>query len=408
MINAYIQAAYPQALSRLVSILGDIDQAEDGLQSAVELALTHWPQTLPDNQVAWLITVARNRFIDGQRRLNKQQSLDSFDGEYTIPSLTIEPDLSEQALLLSYNDDLLRLIFTSCHPALNPETQITLALKHVLGLSVEQIASALLINKSTLQQRLVRAKKKILANGIEYQVPLPKRWHERLSGVLKTIYLLFNEGYLTTDQTSFIGANLCKEAIRLCRLVHQCIRGEPEVIGLLALLLQQDARRPARVDSEGSMILLADQDRSLWKRTNILEANQLVEKALLAGRGTPYAIQAAIASLHNNAPTYQDTDWQQIYGLYQVLIHLEENPIIHLNAAIALANCGQREKAIQTIKSLHSQLANYRHYYTALAGIYFESGDLIKALPLYREALQKTDSKGERTFIKKQILICEA
>ena len=217
-----------------------------------------------------------------------------------MPEPTVLPDLSEQALLLSYNDDLLRLISTCCHPSLNPETQIALTLKHILGLNVVQIANALLISKKTLQQRLIRAKKKIRVNNIQYEIPPSQRWPERLNSVLKTIYLLFNGGYLTTEDARLIRPSLCKEAIRLCRLLFLCIKDDPEVVGLLALLLQQDARLPARVDDKGQMILLADQDRRLWKNTNIQEANILVEKALRDGRVQTMRVKSVLQCLSND------------------------------------------------------------------------------------------------------------
>jgi len=401
MINVLIQTSYPQALSKLIVILKDIHQAEDFLQSAVEQALIKWPNSQPENTVAWLVRVAQNRYIDHYRKQLKHQSIDS------MPEAAESPDLSEQALLSSYNDDLLRLIFTCCHPALNQETQIALALKHVLGLNVVQIANALVISKTTLEQRLIRAKKKIKVNQIHYEIPAPQQWSERLKGVLKTVYLLFNEGYLTTEDDQLIRQSLCKEAIRLSRLLHQCIKNNPDVMGLLALLLQQDARLPARTDPNGYLILLADQNRSLWKKKNIQEGNVLVEKALRIGRGTSYTIQAAIASLHNNSMSESETDWSQIYGLYQLLISLDNNPVIKLNAAIALAKTGKSSEAIHWIGGLRTQLEKYRHYYTSLAGLYFESEQFGLALKNYQIALKKTNSKGEVNFIQMRIKNCQ-
>lgn len=400
MINNLLQASYPQALAKLIVILRDIHQAEDFLQSAVEQALLNWPKSQPDNTVGWLVKVAQNKYIDYYRRQQKQLSIDA------MPEPTVLPDLSEQALLMSYNDDLLRLIFTCCHPSLNPETQIALALKHILGLNVVQIANALVISKKTLEQRLIRAKKKIRVNKIRYEIPESKHWPERLKSVLKTIYLLFNEGYLTTEEPNLTRPALCKEAIRLCRLLHLCIKDEPEVIGLLALLLQQDARLPARVDNNGHMILLADQDRRLWKRMNIQEANILVEKALMNGQGTPYAIQAAIASLHNNAQSESATDWEQIYALYQVLISLDDNPVIKLNGAIALAKTGQFKKAIDWVIKLQPGLEKYRHFYTCLAGLYFESQQFLLALENYELALINNNGRCERDFILMRLSDC--
>jgi len=401
MINALIQTSYPQALAKLIATLKSIDQAEDFLQSAVEQALIKWPNSQPENTVAWLVRVAQNKYIDHYRRQQKHQPIES------MPELTVLPDLSEQALLSSYNDDLLRLIFTCCHPALNQETQIALALKHVLGLNVLQIANALVISKTTLEQRLIRAKKKIEVNQIRYEIPPSRQWSERLNGVLKTVYLLFNEGYLTTKDDQLVRQSLCNEAIRLSRLLHQCIKNNPDVIGLLALLLQQDARLPARADSKGQLILLADQNRFLWKNNNIQEGNILVDKALRVGRRSSYAIQAAIASLHNNSASESETDWSQIYGLYQLLILLDNNPVIKLNAAIALAKTGKTREAINWVCKLRTQLEKYRHYYTSLAGLYYESEQFKLALKNYQTALKKTNSKRETDFIKMRIENCQ-
>ncbi|TQV88157.1 RNA polymerase sigma factor [Aliikangiella coralliicola] len=400
MINNIIQSSYPQALAKLIGIIKDIHYAEEFLQTAVEQALLNWPAKQPENPVAWLVKVAQNRYIDFYRRNQKQLQLEMLDEPHVLP------DLSEEALLLSYNDDLLRLIFTCCHPALNQQTQISLALKHVLGLSVNQIANALVINKTTLEQRLLRAKKKISANNISYQIPAQKHWPQRLSAVLKTIYLLFNEGYFTTENNTLICHDLCREAIRLARLLHGCIKNDAEVIGLLALVLQQDARSPARTDAQGRMILLSDQNRRLWKQANIQEANILVEKALRIGKGTPYAIQAAIATLHNNAASEADTDWRQIYELYRVLISLEDNPVIKLNAAIALAKSGNMSRAIEEVIYLQKPLKNYRHFYTSLAGLYFEDKQFELAKQAYERALTLTQSDNEKNFIQSRLSDC--
>lgn len=400
MINAIIQSAYPQALAKLIAALKDIHLAEDFLQSAIEQALQSWPQQQPDNPVAWLVTVARNRYIDYYRKQQKHIALQN------LPEPQASPDLDEQALLMSYGDDLLRLLFTCCHPALNLETQIALALKHVLGLSVEQIANALVIKRATIEQRLIRAKKKIKANNIRYEIPSTAKWSERLQGVLKTIYLLFNEGYFATASEELIRHELCLEAIRLVRMLHVAVKNEPEILGLLALMLQQEARFPARVDTHGNLILLAEQNRNLWKKANIQEANILVEKALRIGRGTPYALQAAIASLHNNAATEEGTDWQQIYHLYRLLLKQDSNPVIALNAAIALAKSGCWEQGIEMVKSLGKALAEYRHWHTCIAGLYFESGDLESARYHYQNALAQAQGSRETRFIQQRIKLC--
>ncbi|MEP1742465.1 MAG: sigma-70 family RNA polymerase sigma factor [Kangiellaceae bacterium] len=401
LLHSQIQTAYPQALAKLLIVLNNIQDAEDYLQSAVEKALVKWQEQRPDNPVAWLVQVARNQYIDFYRRQKRQVS------DQSVQEQNVEVDLSEEALLLSYNDDLLRLIFTSCHPALNQQTQIILSLKHVLGLSVNEIASALLIPTKTLQQRLLRAKKKIIGNHIQYEVPAKSSWGSRLDGVLKTIYLLFNEGYLSTQHKNPIRTDLCKEAIRLTRLLHIGIRDNSEILGLLALLLHQDARRPARFDQQGNMVLLEHQDKKLWKQRNIQEANSLVYKSLRAGGGTPYALQAAIAALHNHPGKSDETDWPQIYGLYVKLLEQQDNAVIRLNSMVALAKCGKFEKAINQILELQSQLENYPYYYSALAGLYFENKDFKNALVYYQKALRNTGSEFQLRFLQGRVLECE-
>ncbi len=415
LLHSQIQTAYPQALAKLLIVLNNIQDAEDFLQSAVEKALIKWQQQMPDNPVAWLVQVARNQYIDFYRRQQKQIS------DHSVKEQSIEVDLSESALLLSYNDDLLRLIFTCCHPALNQQTQIILSLKHVLGLTVNEIASALLIPVKTLQQRLLRAKKKIIGNHIQYEVPAKSSWSERIDGVLKTIYLLFNEGYLSTQHQFPIRTDLCKEAIRLTRLLHLGIKDDAEVIGLLALLLHQDARRPARFDENGNMVLLDQQNKSLWKQANIQEANTLVYKALKLSGGNRlsrshlskdnsgscgYALQAAIAALHNHPGKATETDWPQIYGLYCKLLTLQDNAVIRLNSLVALAKSGKFDKAVEEILKLKSQLENYPYYYSTLAGLYFEQNDFTNALAFYHKALGKAESEFQEQFLRGRILTC--
>jgi RNA polymerase sigma-70 factor (ECF subfamily) len=405
-LHSHIQTAYPQALAKLLYALNNIEDAEDYLQSAVEKTLINWQKEIPDNPVAWLVQVARNQYIDFYRHHKKQSSRD-FTEEQGFDEQTTDVDLSEEALLLSYNDDLLRLIFTCCHPALNQQTQIILALKHVLGLSVNNISSALLIPIKTLQQRLLRAKKKITLNNIQYEVPKLSSWQQRLDGVLKTIYLLFNAGYLTVEDEKPIRTDLCKEAIRLTRLLHRGVRDHSEILGLLALLLHQDARRPARFDENGDIILLDQQDRTLWKQTNIQEANSLVHKSLRIGGATSYALQAAIAALHNHLGDPKETDWQQIYGLYLKLIEIDDNAVIRLNSLVALAKAGEIDRAIDKMFELEQQLENYPYYYSAIAGLFFESKRFDKAKTFYKRALMKADSDYQLRFLTGKIKECE-
>lgn len=399
-MNAHLQASYPQALAKLIQITGNVSVAEDCLHGACEKALIRWKNQVPDSPTGWLVTVAKNQFIDLMRRENKSECLSILEE----PSES--PDLSEEALLASYNDDLLRLIFTSCHPALKPETQISLALKHILGLSNLQIANALMINEKTLEKRLTRAKKKIIANNIAYEIPAESRRKERLNGVLKTIYLLFNEGYFSTGQKDLIKRELCKEAIRLCRMLHQCIRGEAEIIGLLALMLHLDARADARTKNDGQPVILSEQNRKKWDKNSIQEANQLVEKALMIGGGKPYSIQAAIASLHNSSTTFESTDWPQIFELYMLLNQIENSPVAELNAYVAYAQFADKNTAIEKVKALETKLNNYRHYFTVLAGLHFENNEFDKAAKYYKMALEQAEGQREEKFIRERIDLC--
>lgn len=406
-VHQLIQNHYSQALSRLVLRLHNIEQAEDCLQSAVEAALLTWPAAPPSNPVAWLVTTAKHKFIDDYRKAAKQVTI-SEDELTAVSSLFIsdEQDLSEDSLKSSYNDDLLRLIFTSCHPALSVDRQIILSLKHVLGLSVEQIARALVLTPSNVQQRLVRTKHKIRSTGLEYYIPAPSEWPKRLDGVLKTIYLLFNQGYFADTEHNFIRPSLCAEAIRLAELLLSCTHQAPPVAALLALLLHQDARSPARVDNSGNLVLLSEQNRSLWLQDKIRRANQLIIQSLAQTGRSYYGLQAAIAALHNHAQDYKSTDWQQIYQLYILLFELAPSPIIELNLAVAQSQSGQFQQGIERVKHLHSALAHYDHYHITLAGLYFEHGLFELAKPEYQRALTRASNHSQRRFIEGRLRLC--
>ena len=392
-IHHLIKVHYPQALSILVSKTRDIELAEDLLQSSIEKALNKWPVEIPDNPLAWLIKVSINLQIDISRKNTRFQHTND------IESIYHESDLTEDALLANYNDDLLRLIFTCCHPAINQDAQIILTLKHVLGLSVDVIANALVQKNKTIEQRLTRAKKKISQAGIPYTIPKPNQWPARVSSVLKTIYLLFNEGYFCTQGENLVNKPLCREAIRLARMMHACVKNDANVVGLLALLLQQYARIEARV-SDNKLVLLENQDRKQWHQESIAEANILTEKAILLGGRTSYAIQAAIASLHNNAKDYELTDWQQIYALYIELIKIDANPIIKLNASIALAKTGKLGLAISEAEKLAQDLSNYRHYHTAIAQLYRQNQQSTLANHHFKLALNLSCTPHEQRFIE--------
>lgn len=401
MIRHHLQVAYPQALSVLIRIFKDVNIAEEALQSAAEKALHKWPHSLPSNTVAWLVSVGKYYYLD---QLRKTKPLSNWDNK-------IEPvediDLSEKALTSSYPDDMLRLIFTCCHPALDKQTQLELALKHVLGLSVAEIARALLVNPKTMEKRLTRAKLKIAKAGILYQIPPESSWDSRLEGVMKTIYLLFNEGYLSTSDEELVRKDLCKEAIRLARVLNTCVKQNADIIGLLALLLQQNARQSARINEKGEIVLLPNQNRALWCQISIQEGNVLVEKALKISGQSAYAIQAAIAALHNNAEDEDSTDWLQIYGLYQALRNVADSPIVKLNAAVALAKSGEISTALTQIKELEDTLKDYRYYWSTFAGLYFEQGQWQLAHQYYHRALKLILSPLEQKFIHQQIQSCE-
>lgn len=399
-IKKKIQNCYPQALTKLIYQFSNVMIAEDLLHEAVVKALKQWQVNMPDNGVAWLVKVASNQFIDQVRRDGR------FIDSYNDNEQSYEVDLTEQALLDSYQDDILRLIFTCCHPSLNIQTQLILTLKHVLGLSVIDIASALIKKEKTIEQRLTRAKVKISTAHIPYKIPDVQEWPARIDAVLKVIYLYFNEGYFTSSNNKLVDGRVCKSAIHLARILHSCVRENAEVIGLLALLLHQSARLPARVDENQKLVLLEDQNRNLWQKSDIYEANILVEKSLLLGGGTPYAIQAAIAALHNNAKHFAETDWRQIYALYLKLLTIQNNPIIELNAEVARANFTSSTEAILRIENLAGELEGYRHYHTSLASLYLQDNEREKANFHFNKALTFTQNSVEAEFIRQQIERC--
>ncbi|HET7889329.1 MAG TPA: RNA polymerase sigma factor [Bradyrhizobium sp.] len=342
-----------RALATLIRLVGDFDLAEDVLQEAFAAALERWSSAeMPANPRAWLVSVARNKAID---RIRRQVAFRQKAAELTHETLLNAVCLPEEDSAV-LDDDMLRLIFTCCHPSFAAEVQVALTLRTVCGLSNAQTARAFLVSEEAMGQRLVRAKQKIKLAGIPYEVPDRDALAQRLRGVLAVIYLVFTEGYVATSGEALMRPDLAREAIRLARLLDRLMPGRREVKGLLALMLLHDARRAGRQTEAGDIVLLEEQDRSLWDRNQIAEGLRLVDEALqLPGLPEPYAVQAAIAALHAQAPGHADTDWKQIAGLYEVLLRISPSPVIELNHAAAISMVDGPARALDLIEALQAR-----------------------------------------------------
>jgi RNA polymerase sigma-70 factor, ECF subfamily len=394
-----------RVLATLVRLLGDLDLAEESMHEAFAAALESWTRTgIPDKPRPWLISTARFKAIDAIRRRAR------FDGAqrdlvaHMESRVNDSPAGNEEIGDEEIEDDRLRLIFTCCHPALPPEGQVALTLREICGLTTEEIARAFLITPATLAQRIVRAKAKIRETPIPYEVPPPQELRERLDAVLQVIYLVFNEGYSAAAGAEVTRAELTGEAIRLGRLITE-IQPEPEVIGLLALMLLQESRRTARTSPAGELILLENQDRSLWNRAQIAEGVALVEKALKSRRFGPYTLQAAIAAVHAEAESAAATDWRQIVALYNQLVRIQPSPVVHLNRAVAIAMRDGPEAGLAHIEAVleHGGLANYYLAHSAHADMYRRLGRTAEARASYEKALALTQQEPERQFLQERI-----
>jgi RNA polymerase sigma-70 factor, ECF subfamily len=393
-----------RVLATLVRLLGDLDLAEESMHEAFAAALESWTLAgIPDKPRPWLISTARFKAIDGLRRRAR------FDGAQRDLALYMEARISEAPEENEeIEDDRLRLIFTCCHPALPPEGQVALTLREICGLTTEEIARAFLVTPATLAQRIVRAKAKIRETAIPYEVPTPQELPERLDAVLQVIYLVFNEGYSAAAGAEVTRAELTGEAIRLGRLLtvlQPNQEPEPEVIGLLALMLLQESRRAARTSPAGELILLENQDRSLWNREQIAEGVALLKKALNSRRFGAYTLQAAIAAVHAEAESTAATDWRQIVAIYDQLVRIQPSPVVHLNRAVAIAMRDGPEAGLAHIDAVleHGELANYYLAHSARADMCRRLGRNAEARASYERALALTQQEPERQFLQGRI-----
>lgn len=389
-------------LSTLIRLLGDFDLAEEMLQEAYAVALQKWPaEGVPTNPRAWLISTARHKAID---RLRREQRFERKAEELAKTSeIAVKPEseLTDEMV----GDDRLRLIFTCCHPSLPLEARVALTLRTVCGITTEEISRAFLVPVATLSQRLVRAKGKIREAGIPYRVPSQEELRDRLDGVLLVVYLIFNEGYLASSGDALIRRELCAEAIRLERVLCGLMPGQAEARALLGLMLLHDSRRDARVSVEGELVLLEEQDRSLWHAQEIREGTEFVEAALRRGAAGMYAVQASIAALHANAKTAAETDWAQIAALYDVLLRTNASPVIEVNRAVAVAMARSVEEGLALLDEIEKreELEEFHLLPAARADLLRRLGRNTEAAEAYRRALLLATNDIERRFLRRRL-----
>jgi len=401
-IDTTLRSARPQAVGALLRYFRDLDRAEEAFQEACLRALKTWPVNGPPRDpVAWLILVGRNVALDDVRRRRRTEALPD---EEVISNLDdAETNLAERLDSSHYRDDVLRLLFICCHPDLPATQQIALALRIVSGLTVKEIARAFLVSDSAMEQRITRAKARVAQADVPFETPGAVERAERLGAVAAMIYLLFNEGYSASGGTVQVRVPLCEEAIRLARLLLKLFPGEPEIMGLAALLMLQHARAPARIATDGSIVLLEDQDRSLWDRDLIAEGLALIDKAARHRRPGAYQIQAAIAGVHASAARPEDTEWSEIDGLYAVLERLQPSPVISLNRAVAVSKTQGPAAALAMLDALAAPLAGYFHFFGVKGALLMQLGRSQEARVAFDQAIALAHTPAEAAHIRQHL-----
>lgn len=398
-IDAALTSARPQAVAALLRYFRNLETAEEAFQEACLRALQKWPVNGPPRDpAAWLILVGRNFALDEARRSSKHQALP--DEEVLSNTDDAETAMADRLDNEDYRDDVLRLLFVCCHPDLPSTQQIALALRIVSGLSVQEIARAFLVGEAAMEQRITRAKRRISQADVPFETPGAVERAERLSTVAAMIYLLFNEGYSASGGELHIREPLCDEAIRLARLLLRLFRGDPEMLGLNALLLLQHARTPARLDAERAIVLLDDQDRRLWRHDMIAEAFALLDKAVRLQRPGPYQIQAAIAAVHARAVRAEDTNWHEIDRLYALLEAIQPSPVVTLNRAVAVMKCDGPAAALAMVEPLEASLSNYFHFHGLRGGLLMQLNRNDEARVAFDKAISLANTAAEAAHIR--------